>query len=245
MTLHTTIKAAAAAAALSFAATAASAESLTFNGSTSTASSGTSTGSFVTVNITASPQGGGNTLAGGFDMNGSPTLGNFVAWCFDLSKNLKTDGVANYVFEDFLDTNALGRVQKVFDRNYDDGFTPLNQTASAAFQLAVWEAIYDDDWNLATGGFKAVAATTATGGQNIGLSADVISLAQTYLTDASTYSGNQNWIITQLKSSNASTGAHEHQHLGTVSVIPIPAGALLILSALGLAAGVRRYGRTT
>lgn len=226
MTLHTTIKAAAAAAALSFAATTASAETLSYSAALS--------GPFATVTFQAAPVSLANNPAGAgkIVLTGASAASGLsdplTAWCFDVTRTLVTNTSVTYnVGASFLSGDSLGRVERVFDANY----ATLNlgdSQKTAAFQMAIWEAIYDDDWLLTTGSFQASTAD-----------AQINEFAKLFLKNAKDHGQDRVWNVIQLEAKSPTS-----QNLGTVSLIPIPAGALLILSAVGLAAGVRRYGRS-
>jgi hypothetical protein len=189
---------------------------------------GPAAGSFVGVNTNRTEAGGPNrnTQAGPFNMSQSAPadpLGDFIAWCFEIDENLVTaaGGTNSYSFGGVLDTDQRARVQKMFDANYDDATIETSQPKGAAFQLALWEVIYDDNFDLSAGDFKS-----STGG-------NLRSFANEFLTVASGYTGPQKWVITELKSDSA-------QDLGTVNAIPLPAAAWLLLGVSGALVGAKR-----
>ena len=193
---------------------------------------GPATGGFINVNADRSGAGGSNETfqSGPFDMTqtdpGTP-LGDFIAWCFELDQNLVTSGTGtrSYTSGNVLDADQRKRVQSVFDANYKDAAIETNRRKGAAFQLALWEVIYDDNFDLGGGDFKS-----STGG-------NVRSLADGFLTEANAYTGPQQWVLTELSSDTA-------QDLGTVNAIPLPAAAWLLLGVTGgLVAAKRRSAR--
>lgn len=241
MTLHTTIKAAAVAAAFSFAATAASAEtvSLEFVGTASPPGG-------VQIDVTNFVNASVPTIAGAFNVKVG--IDNFLAWCVDLDGVVSPNTTYSYNKNaNFLSAggdyapNTLDRLQAVFDANYV-GNTLLDSTKSAAFQVAIWDAIYDTDWNAGTAGVSSGFKVLSSDSDSLA----VIAQANTYLAAAKACYDDPNcaqkWVITQWEANN-DTGPRA-QDLVSVNVIPVPAGALLILSAVGVAAGVRRYGRS-
>ena len=121
-----------------------------------------------------------------------------------------------------LDGDDMARVQAVFDANY--GSVDLgNSTEAAAFQMALWNALYDEDLLVGSGAFSVTSLT-----------AGATALANDYLLAASTYSGGQQYNMTFLE--NLSGG----QNLVTVAPVPLPAAGLLLLGALGGLGALRR-----
>lgn len=171
----------------------------------------------------------------------SGLLGNFTAWCLDLENWLQSS--ADYETTDTPFSNAtdlgvdgMARVQAVFDANYSSvDVTDLAQ--SAAFQLSLWEAIYDEDnFDLTDGDFEAYGnylnnAASAT-------SLLISSLASTYLGNAASYVGAKVWDLTFLESDNQP----QTQALVTASLtqVPVPAAGLLLITAFG---GLAAFGR--
>ncbi|SMX32996.1 thioester domain-containing protein [Maliponia aquimaris] len=162
-------------------------------------------------------------LAGGFLMSDSAR--QFVAYCLDITKQLLSS--ADYVETDTpWSFNPLGtsvaRVQSIFDANYAAVDTAAE---SAALQIALWNVIYDTDWDLTAGAFQAHSDD-----------ASVNAFAATFLANAQGYTGPKAYDLTFYEA----TGNPRSQSLVTMSPVPVPAAGLLLLSALGAGAAMAR-----
>src|SRR6056297_968415 len=109
--------------------------------------------------------------AWGFKMNDSSgELGDFVAWCLDVGDFLSTSSTDPKPYKitenPFSNNDGLtgfqqDRVESIFNANY--GKVDVEDGAKAAgFQLALWEALYDEDYDLADGSFEASAGGDIT-----------------------------------------------------------------------------------
>jgi hypothetical protein len=123
----------------------------------------------------------------GLSIGGSPGAGGFVGtwdgdpiqfWCAELTQNFSFNHSYTYTLS--IPNNAtftlLGRL---FHEAY--GVALSDTTHSAAFQLAIWEILYDGDLDLGAGGFKV---TNANG------HAATVALAQTWLNNLGNFSDN-------------------------------------------------------
>jgi hypothetical protein len=181
--------------------------------------------------------------AGGFAMRDATPggLDAFIAWCLDLGALLGTSGTHGYVSTDtpfgnggktLLDA-GIARISSVFNANFGEDVL-ASANSSAGFQLALWEAVYDDDMDITTGTFQASSSMAVEG------------LAQDYLAAADSYEGPALWDLSFLES----TAADRRQNLVTARVsnanlapVPVPAAGLLLLAALGGLAAVKRRAR--
>ncbi|NJS37723.1 MAG: VPLPA-CTERM sorting domain-containing protein [Rhodobacteraceae bacterium] len=213
----------------------ASTVSLKFDGGT--ANGGVSFKSVPTV-VSNPPRSSG---AYGFNMvdvtAGGSVLGKFVAWCLDLEHFLAPNGVATpYMVTKTPFSNSYGLsraemklVQSVFDANFA-GVKLNSNTQAAAFQVALWNALYDGD---AAAGRGTFAIKSDESGE------EIIKQANKYLEAAKTFDGKKVWNLTFLESKDKST----RQNLVTVTPVPVPAAAGLMLLALGGLAAVGRRRR--
>ncbi len=179
----------------------------------------------------------GRVGAYGFNMvdvtAGGSVLGKFVAWCLDLDHYLAPAGkatpytVTKTPFSNSygLDADDMKRVQSVFNANFAN-VVQKNDIQAAAFQVALWDALYDDDFRASDGDFKINRS-------------DIRTQADVYLAAAKAYTGKKVWNLTFLESKDKPT----RQNLVTVTPVPVPAAAGLMLLALGGLAAVGRRRR--
>ena len=180
-----------------------------------------------TVNVTSPGYGG---AAGAFDMKDTNTLDSFVVFCLDIIGKVYTNQTYDYKTTTTPFSNSYGlssgsidRLQQIFDSGYD---TALNDSVSSAgFQVALWNAVYDDDWSV-TNGSGSFYQTAANDG--------VRDAANQFLADAQAYgNGPQKWDLTYLEGLNTNPKLARSQNLVTVAAVPVPAASLLLISALG------------
>lgn len=194
------------------------------------------------------------TIAGGFEiLDLSGTMGSFTAWCLDLENYLRPR--ADYVATSTPFSNVTtfsdettGRLQAVFDANYLL-LDPTDVVQSAAFQLALWETVYDGpNMDLTSGLFQAEGYWQ---GANTTTALAISDTAAGFLDAATSYGGESMFDLTFLES----TGAVQSQALVTaqynpqsfsatsVGVMPLPGGVVFLLTGLGGFAALRRRAR--
>jgi len=183
--------------------------------------------------------------AGGFDVTDtSGVLGSFIAFCLDLEATISFGNTYNYEVTntpfsnsvDLIANGGIGRIQAIFDANYSTSVATDSSLTSAGFQVALWNAVYDDDWSVTNGDGNFYATSNA----------NVTAKANEYLIAAQNYEGSKFWNLSYLQS----TDQPRHQNLVTAAPVPrqetpapvpLPAAGLLLLGALGgLAAAQRR-----
>lgn len=174
----------------------------------------------------------------GFKMSdvtpGGSVLGDFIAWCLDITHPLGKSGSHLYTITETPFSNSYGldaaekaRVQSVFDANYG-GVDVTDKYEAAGFQVALWNALYDTDVLAGAGVFAIKTA---------GYEA-IVNQADAYLAAAAGYTGSRLWNLTFLESADQ---RKVRQNLVTATPVPVPAAAGLLLLALGgLAAAGRK-----
>jgi hypothetical protein len=193
----------------------------------------------VTV-VAPNPPSGGTFSTGGFSVKvGSD---NFIAWCLDLFDTLSlpsTYKVNNTSpFDDGQPVITLAirnNLQALFNTAYDSflGAGLPNNDASAGFQLALWEIVYETSgtFNVDGGNNALKGAFYATS------SADAVTAANAYLAGlGGPVTTHYNMFFLDAKNS-------ERQDLVTVSPVPLPAAGVLMLVALGGLVASRKLRR--
>ncbi|WP_109466292.1 VPLPA-CTERM sorting domain-containing protein [Albibacillus kandeliae] len=180
-----------------------------------------------TVKITTSGPGyDGNVKAGMFHMKSDDALGNFLAFCVDLTQYIGSPMTAEYNSNLFTGT-TYDNLSRLFSSVLGgSSLAEVIDTSleAAALQVAIWEVMLDSSgaYDLNSGAFKM--------GSNVAVKTQ----AQSYLTNLWTGKVGD-YKLTFLESA-------QNQDLVTVTPVPLPAGGVLIgtgLIAL-FAAGRRR-----
>jgi len=108
--------------------------------------------------------------AGGFRLNDG--VNDLIAWCLDISHYLSLPG--DYITtgspfsnSEGLDPTQKSNVENLFKTGYSQDILS-NKDASAGFQLALWELVYEtaSDFDVTSGGFYASATTAALNAAN-------------------------------------------------------------------------------
>lgn len=192
----------------------------------------------------------GTIAATGLTMNDGTA--NFIAWCFDLEHPISAGFTYDYnttttpYSNSTLTSGAVGRAQGVFDANFAS-VDAFDVVSSSAFQLALWEIAYDNDYDLSTGAFQASGNGTNA--------AAIDALAATYLNNALNYVGSQLYSMTFWEDNSINAGLFPTLPSDTVfqnlvsatplpdpgpSPVPVPAAAPLMAVAIGSLVAVRR-----
>ena len=176
----------------------------------------------------SSPGYSGVAPAGRFEMT-SPTLGDFAAFCVDIYEFLQDDRTYD-VSGTIYGQDIVDNIDRLFSSAYSqvvDGVT------AAAFQISVWEIVYDTDTMLDLDGGNFFTVADANG---VEFNEAVEAQADTFLAGLA----------------NAQMGAYDltfmyndgSQDIVTatpaIAAVPLPASSLLLLGAMGGLGALRR-----
>lgn len=218
-------------------AVACAAASLAGTGQAGSLSSTTIFGDAVTISYNGTQTA---TTAGAFEgatFNGSPIP---PFWCIDLVDHVPYPPwtITNYTEAPFqsaplIFTNTqVSDLETLFAQEYSSVSSFSSQTDVAAFQLAIWDLLFDNDFNLSSSG------ATGFGVVSIGDSAALIE-AQAWVTNA--HGGAQTFALTQL--TNSDSPPHQAFVFPTPprEELPEPTDLALLATALGaMVFGLRR-----
>jgi len=142
---------------------------------------------------------------------------DFVAWCFDIAQN-----VGNHVTY-HMASNPLGDARaSLLNRLFTSFYHEVDTTTEgAAFQVAIWEIVYED---------LASALTVDDGDFRAWHNDDVEDQANTWLANLGT---EEKYSISYYLSGT-------NQDLLTAAPVPLPAGVLLLGTGLGALVVARR-----
>lgn len=156
-----------------------------------------------------------------------------ITFCMEVTQIVQSQ--ATYSMTDLADTPGsisggmgdyrAGLLQSLYDSHYDDALS--SRTESSAFQMAVWEIVYEDDVSIGQNftldvsdgdGFQVSGGSVVQ--QHDGMNVSAVDLANAWLSDLS-------WTgVTTLRGLKSTTGQDQ------ITMIPLPAP--IVLGGLGL-----------
>ncbi len=177
----------------------------------------------------------GNIYAGEFEFSASNNNTGIVEWndglsafCIEIETTLQGSALYEYVGGldnvAFRDVNRENDIRALFNLFYSDNHSAQE---SRAFQIALWELIYEGEGNLSVSsgaGYFYVAS---------GFGSGTVGLANNWLAALGDWDGTDAWSFHVLQNEGS-------QNLLTVRPVPTPAALGLLLAGLGGLLVVRR-----
>lgn len=169
----------------------------------------------------------GLVYAGEFKLNEATTLGNFAAFCIDLMQTLKNPDVYT-LKNDLLSSDVVSNIDKLFTSAYATVTTSLN---AAAFQVALWEIVYDTG---TAGGFDLDSGNFLTMLTDGGVERnEAVEVAAENLLQGLATAQMGGYNLTFLHSEAG-------QDLVTASPVPLPAAGWMLIAGVGGLVAMRR-----
>jgi hypothetical protein len=169
---------------------------------------------------------GGNVNAGGF--SGTWNSGAIIFWCIELTQYFGFGGSYSDYVASKPDNPTFTLLGQLFNEAY--GQATIDAMHSAAFQLAIWEIVYDPDLDLGAGSFKVISGNAQT-----------VALAQSWLDALGNFKDTYDLVFLH------SATHQDFVTFGRPFNVPEPGSAALLvvaLVAIAMTAGVRtRRGR--
>ncbi|WP_287184161.1 PEP-CTERM sorting domain-containing protein [Rhodovulum sp.] len=162
--------------------------------------------------------------AGEFTFKVLGTEDQIAAWCVDIAHVLIQSATPYAPDPGLFDAGVVANLDRLFTQHYH---AVVDAVSSAAFQVAIWELIYDGgDVGLGAGRFLLSDQTP-----------EKVRIAAQGFLDLDARAGGY-----QLSFLRSEASPVPSQNLVTVAPVPLPASVMLLLAGLGLmgAVGARR-----
>lgn len=160
--------------------------------------------------------------AGELAFNIVGTGDRLLAWCVDLAHELFQSATPYAADPGMFGSEVVGNLDRLFTQHYAD---VVDAVSSAAFQVAIWELVYDsDDINLGSGDFVLRGKTSDA----------VEAKAAQFLALGDKSGGYRLTFLNSLEDDPSS------QNLVTIAPVPLPASAALMLAGLAALGAARR-----
>lgn len=182
--------------------------------------------------------------AGGFRVE-EESVGDFIAWCAKLAATLSlpSDYTKRTLEAAISDTQIVNRIHALFNfalPTLDVSNSAAGKADSAAFQMALWNILYDDNFtvdDIAGSGFAYVGGS--------GVAEDAKARANEFLAavQQNENSDTRYYTLTFWEAATDKYGQPLSQDLISAAPIPLPAAAWMLIAALGAAAAVSRRRR--
>ena len=177
-----------------------------------------------------------NTSAYGYALKGKLnglSVENFTAWNLDIATDLHLPSKYSTTSSPFtgsaISSATLSNIERLFETGYKT-MVLTSDAQAAGFQLALWEVLYEKSgiYDLSKGNFRATHSIAIAAGQAL-LAGMTGPVTQAY-----------NLTFLQSDDSRGGASGHYSRNLVTVAAVPLPAGAVLLISGLGGFAALRR-----
>jgi hypothetical protein len=197
----------------------------------------------------------GNVTWSGDPANVTPFNGTFATYCLDLNQNISLNNPFVYNTAPLATAPQPGayvppggpmgpakanEINILYGKDYSLTLGSGAGDDRAAFQLAIWNIVYDNDASVTAGGGTLYAVIGAGSGSNV--DAATIALANQFLADAVTNAGaNQNFAASDIIALIGVDGAQDQVAINNPNFI-VQGGTPLPNSAMGAGVLIAIFG---